>query len=449
MSLKIPAAANNVVIPLQGNISSTTTVLYIYDNFDKLPQQAPFRAVWWNASSYPNPWEDPNVEIVECVKVYPSQSAIKIRRGMEGTVPSPKGYDSKLMVALTAGTLEEIQNALVMMAKVSLGMDPRITMTLFGIPGRQQLKISGYYNLKEAVFTGRYIYCVADASASSGPDGILGIDLLSDNVNWFPNTDYSNGWRFSNLCYAGESRDLMFLKINQSTQDIKVCRLEQHTGELAISPDTVYQASAGNVSMAATLTKAFLFVHSSDEYYEVHSVDPEEDQNGLPNVEYITNGSLSTSTYTIAGSTRLTGDSILVTIGGLNKYFKIQESSVTEYTVSGIVGFLGKPFVWNGFLYSLANVSGTRKLIRIVPGETTFTEVSSAVKATDDPWIAWTHGYYWTKNASSQTTRIRLFSGTSESVDNSWLSIDTLVGASPFLLMHRATDGETLLMKPR
>lgn len=81
----------------------------------RLPS-APFNAVWWNYTDYPDPSDDPDVEIVRVTSV--STDTLSITRAQEGTVATAKnisGKTYKIIAGLTAlaansiATLSDIQ----------------------------------------------------------------------------------------------------------------------------------------------------------------------------------------------------------------------------------------------------------------------------------------------------------------------------------------------------
>jgi len=62
--------------------SSATAITLQSGQGSKLPP-APFNLIWWNSTDYPNPADDPNVEIVRVTNV--STDTLTITRGQEGT----------------------------------------------------------------------------------------------------------------------------------------------------------------------------------------------------------------------------------------------------------------------------------------------------------------------------------------------------------------------------
>lgn len=69
----------------------------------------PFNAVWWNATDYADPSDDPNVEIVRVTGVV--TDTLAITRAQEGTAASTKndgGKTYKIMACLTAASFDNL-----------------------------------------------------------------------------------------------------------------------------------------------------------------------------------------------------------------------------------------------------------------------------------------------------------------------------------------------------
>jgi len=69
---------------------------------------APFNAVWWNSSDYPDPADDPSVEIVRVTDI--TGDTLTITRGQEGTAANDKNVAGKtyqLIAGLTAKVINE------------------------------------------------------------------------------------------------------------------------------------------------------------------------------------------------------------------------------------------------------------------------------------------------------------------------------------------------------
>lgn len=73
---------------------------------------APFNATWWNQSDYPNPSNDPQVEIVRVTNI--AGNTLTIQRGQEGTNATVKNVGTTYMLSagITAKTLDDIETEL-------------------------------------------------------------------------------------------------------------------------------------------------------------------------------------------------------------------------------------------------------------------------------------------------------------------------------------------------
>src|SRR5262249_16089523 len=74
---------------------------------------APHNLIWWNSTDYPNPANDPNVEIVRVTAV--STDTVTITRGQESTSASAKNIGGKtysLVLGITANMITDIGGAL-------------------------------------------------------------------------------------------------------------------------------------------------------------------------------------------------------------------------------------------------------------------------------------------------------------------------------------------------
>lgn len=73
----------------------------------------PFNATWWDSTTYPDPADDPNREIVRVTGI--ASDTLTITRAQEGTSASTKntvGKTYKLLAGFTQLTWEEIMNSL-------------------------------------------------------------------------------------------------------------------------------------------------------------------------------------------------------------------------------------------------------------------------------------------------------------------------------------------------
>jgi hypothetical protein len=82
------------------------------DNATRLPA-ASFNAVWWNVTDYPDPADDPDVEIVRVTNI--ATNTLTITRGQEGTAAADHSIDGKtyqLIAPLTAKFINDHSAAL-------------------------------------------------------------------------------------------------------------------------------------------------------------------------------------------------------------------------------------------------------------------------------------------------------------------------------------------------
>lgn len=75
-----------------GYDASATSVVLTTGHGAKLPA-APFNVTWYNFTDYPNPDDDPNVEIVRVRSI--STDTLTVERAKEGTSASTKNTSSK------------------------------------------------------------------------------------------------------------------------------------------------------------------------------------------------------------------------------------------------------------------------------------------------------------------------------------------------------------------
>jgi hypothetical protein len=95
-----------------GYDASATSIVLASGDGAKLPAPATdgaFNLVWWNSTSYPDPADDPNKEIVRCTAR--SSDTLTVTRAQEGTSATVKnlaGKTYKMILALTANTMSDI-----------------------------------------------------------------------------------------------------------------------------------------------------------------------------------------------------------------------------------------------------------------------------------------------------------------------------------------------------
>ena len=93
--------------------SGDTSIVLQSGNGTKLPSVS-FNAVWWNVTDYPDPSDDPNVEIVRVTNI--ATDTLTVTRAQEGTSASTKntaGKVYKMIAGLTAKVINTDIPALV------------------------------------------------------------------------------------------------------------------------------------------------------------------------------------------------------------------------------------------------------------------------------------------------------------------------------------------------
>jgi hypothetical protein len=106
--MALDGAANFVKLILSTGYDQNATTIVVSSGGSSLPVQA-CNATWFNSTDYPNPEDDPNVEIVRITAI--SGNTLTITRGQEGTVASPKNISGKvykLMLGITAKMITDI-----------------------------------------------------------------------------------------------------------------------------------------------------------------------------------------------------------------------------------------------------------------------------------------------------------------------------------------------------
>lgn len=95
-------AKNFAKVVVDGNYDGSATEIDILFSTNPLPDP-PFNAVWWNSTDYPDPADDPTVEIVRVTAQ--DDTTLTITRAQEGTAAEDHnvaGKTYKLIAGLTA-----------------------------------------------------------------------------------------------------------------------------------------------------------------------------------------------------------------------------------------------------------------------------------------------------------------------------------------------------------
>jgi hypothetical protein len=110
--MSLDAVANFIKLSVSQGYDQNATSIVLASGGSSLPA-APFNMTWWNSTDYPDPSDDPNVEIVRVTGV--SGNTLTVTRGQEGITASTKntaGKTYKAMLGTTAKMITDIGNNL-------------------------------------------------------------------------------------------------------------------------------------------------------------------------------------------------------------------------------------------------------------------------------------------------------------------------------------------------
>ena len=99
--MPLDSAKNFAKVTVTSGYAAGVTSIVVSDG-TRLPS-APFNAVWWNSTDYPDPSDDPDVEVVRVTVV--ATNTLTVTRAQEGTSDSAKNISAKtykLVAGLTA-----------------------------------------------------------------------------------------------------------------------------------------------------------------------------------------------------------------------------------------------------------------------------------------------------------------------------------------------------------
>lgn len=128
-----------------GYDASATSIVLSAGHGLKLPI-APFNLTWWNVTDYPDPSDDPNVEIVRCTAV--ATDTLTVTRGQESISASTKntsGKTYKMVAALTAKVVNSDLSATYLTSLLPIVLGSNLVELRNGTSG-QQLSIFGTYS---------------------------------------------------------------------------------------------------------------------------------------------------------------------------------------------------------------------------------------------------------------------------------------------------------------
>ena len=107
--MTLDSVANFITLILSQGYGASDTTITVASGGSSLPA-APFNMVWWNSTDYPNPANDPNVEIVRVTK-RERQHSHGFLRAQESTLASTKNNAGKtysLILGITAKMITDI-----------------------------------------------------------------------------------------------------------------------------------------------------------------------------------------------------------------------------------------------------------------------------------------------------------------------------------------------------
>jgi hypothetical protein len=96
-------------IVFDGNYDASSTEIDVVAGHGARLPAAPFNAVWWNITDYPDPSDDPDKEIIRVTVV--ATDTLTITRAQEGTSANDKNTAGKtfaLIAGMTARTITEM-----------------------------------------------------------------------------------------------------------------------------------------------------------------------------------------------------------------------------------------------------------------------------------------------------------------------------------------------------
>jgi hypothetical protein len=105
----LDSVANFVQVQASTGYSSAATSITLQSGQGSKLPAAPFQMIWWNSTDYPNPANDPNVEIVRVTNV--SGDTVTIARAQEGTAAANHNTAAKtysLVLGITAKMISDL-----------------------------------------------------------------------------------------------------------------------------------------------------------------------------------------------------------------------------------------------------------------------------------------------------------------------------------------------------
>lgn len=107
--MTLDAVANFIEVQASTGYSSSATSITLQSGQGAKLPAAPFNLIWWNSTDYPNPANDPNVEIVRVTNV--STDTLTITRAQESTSAANHNTGGKtysLVLGITAKMISDL-----------------------------------------------------------------------------------------------------------------------------------------------------------------------------------------------------------------------------------------------------------------------------------------------------------------------------------------------------
>ncbi len=106
--MTLDPVANFIKLTVSQGYDAAATIIVLFSGGSSLPAPS-FNATYWNSTDFPDPSNDPNVEIVRVTAV--SGNTLTITRAQEGTTATTKntaGKTYQLMLGITAKMIADI-----------------------------------------------------------------------------------------------------------------------------------------------------------------------------------------------------------------------------------------------------------------------------------------------------------------------------------------------------
>jgi hypothetical protein len=140
----LDSVANFVSVQASTGYNSAATSIALQSGQGAKLPATPFNLIWWNSTDYPNPANDPNVEIVRVTNV--SGDTLTITRAQEGTTATNKNTAGKtysLVIGITQKMINDIAaqtlNGIPVIGEVVSGSGTTFTLANTPIAGSLRL----------------------------------------------------------------------------------------------------------------------------------------------------------------------------------------------------------------------------------------------------------------------------------------------------------------------